>query len=187
MDIDVTKLVGIEVDSQDEAKEVHTAIENREEEGKLEFAEVTLVYKNDKGHVKTRYYGNTGFGIGASIGAGLGLGTALGLLTLGIAPALIGIGLLPGMFAGGFIGHFFTKHFAGKEFLRDIGDGLDAGKGYVLVATNDEGAEFLANDSSTEGHRIAHIDVSPEFVEDLQKAHAEAVETAKEQGDTEAV
>ena len=176
--MDVTKLVGIEVESRDDAKGVHEAIENREEEGKLDFEEITLVYKNDRGHVKTRYYGNTGFGIGASIGAGLGLGGALGLLTLGIAPAVIGIGLIPGMFAGGFVGHFFTKHFAGKEFLEDIGEGLDNGKGYVLVATDDAGAEFLAGDSSTDGHRLAHIDITPEFVEDLQKAHGEAVEAA---------
>lgn len=177
--MDVTKLVGIEVASKGDAKRVHEAIENRDDEGKFEAAEVTLVYKNDSGHVKTKHYGATGFGIGASIGAGLGLGTALGLLTLGIAPVLIGIGLLPGMFAGGFVGHFFTKHFAGKEFLKDIGAGLDAGKGYVFVATDDAGAAFLEGDSVTDGHKVAEIDVTPEFVEDLKKAHAEAVETAE--------
>ncbi len=181
--MDVTKLVGIEVASKGDAKRVHEAIENREEEGKLEFEEVTLVYKTDGGHVRTKYYGATGFGIGASIGAGLGLGGALGLLTVGVAPALIGIGLIPGLFAGGFVGHFFTKHFAGKEFLRDIGDGLDAGKGYVFVATDDAGAEFLQSDSSTDGHRLAEIDITPEFVEDLQKAHAEAVQSAGEAPD----
>lgn len=180
--MDVTKLVGIEVASKGDAKRVHESIENREEEGKLEAAEVTLVYKTDGGHVRTKYYGATGFGIGASIGAGVGLGAALGLLTLGIAPALIGIGLLPGMFTGGFIGHFFTKHFAGKEFLKDIAEGLDAGKGYVFVATNDAGAEFLHADSSTDGHRIAEIDITPEFVEDLQKAHEEALESGPEDG-----
>lgn len=176
--MDVTKLVGIEVASRGEAKDVHDAIENRVEEDRLEIAEATLVWKNERGHVKTRYYGMTGFGIGASIGAGLGLGGALGLLTVGVAPALIGIGLIPGMFAGGFVGHFFTKHFAGKEFLKDIGEGLDAGRGYVFVATDDAGAEFLEGDSSTDGHRIATVDITPEFVEDLQKAHAEAVEAA---------
>lgn len=178
--MDVTKLVGIEVASKGDAKRVHEAIENREDEGKLEAAEVTLVYKNDRGHIKTKYYGATGFGIGASIGAGLGLGGALGLLTVGVAPALIGIGLIPGLFAGGFVGHFFTKHFAGKEFLKDIGEGLDAGKGYVFVATDDAGSEFLQSDSSAAGHKVAEIDITPEFVEDLQKAHAEAVEAADE-------
>lgn len=176
--MDVTKLVGIEVASKDAAKDVHKAIENRVDEDKLEVAETTLVYKSERGHVKTHYYGSTGFGIGASVGAGIGLGTALGVAALGFAPAIIGIGLIPGMMTGGFIGHFFTKHFTGKEFLRDIGAGLDAGRGYLLVATDDAGAEFLASDSSTEGHRIAHIDVTPEFVEDLEKAHAEAVESA---------
>lgn len=183
--MDVTKLVGIEVDSMDDAKQVHEAIENREDEGKIEAEEVTLVYKSDGGHVKTKYYGATGFGIGASIGAGLGLGGALGVLTMGIAPALIGIGLIPGMLTGGFVGHFFTKHFAGKEFLKDIGEGLDAGKGYVFVATNDEGAAFIEGDSSSQGHRIATIDMTPEFVEDLQKAHAEAVEGAVEGSDSQ--
>ncbi len=178
--MDVTKLVGIEVASRTDAKSVHEAIENREDEGKLEVGEATLVWKNENGHVKTRYYGMSGFGIGASIGGGLGLGTSLGLIAVGITNPIIGIGLLPGMFAGGYIGHFFTKHFAGKEFLKDIGQGLDAGRGYVLVATDDAGAEFLESDSSTSGHRIATIDITPEFVEDLHKAHAEAVEAAAE-------
>lgn len=180
--MDVTKLVGIEIDSRSDAKEVHNAIEHRVDEGKLEIAEATLVYKTDHGHVKTRYYGATGFGIGASIGGGIGLGAAIGVASLGFAPALFGIGLIPGLIGGGFVGHFFTKHFAGKEFLKDIGAGLDAGKGYVIVATDDAGATFLRGDSSTSGHGIAEIDVTPEFVTDLQAA---TEEVAAESDDSE--
>lgn len=183
--MDVTKLVAIEIDSKHQAKEVHRAIDNRADEGKLEIEESTLVYKSDRGHIKTHYYGNTGFGIGASIGGGIGLGAAIGVATLGFAPILLGIGLLPGMFAGGFVGHFFTKHFAGKDFLKDIGAGLDAGKGYVIVATDDAGSDFLAGDSSTSGHNVAHVNVTPEFIQDLDKAHAEAVEASSDDSEEE--
>lgn len=171
--MDVTKLVGIEVSSRDEAKSVHKAIENRVDEEKLEIGEAVLVYKNEKGHIKRHYYGTTGFGVGASIGGGIGLGTGLAV-GLGLVNPILGIGLIPGAFAGGFIGHFFTKHFAGKEFLRDIGEGLDAGRGFVMVATDDAGAAFIEDDSVSDGHRVAVVDVTPEFVEDLTKAHGEA-------------
>lgn len=173
--MDVTKLVAVEIDSKKEAEAVHEAIENRLEEEKLEIAEAALVYKSERGHVKRDYYGMTGFGIGASIGGGIGAGLGIAGV-IGLINPLLGIGLLPGMFAGGYIGHFFTKHFAGKEFLKDMGEGLENGKGYVIVATDDSGAEFLSGDSATDGHRVAHIDVTPEFVDDLKKAHTEATE-----------
>lgn len=177
--MDVTKLVGIEVESRDAAKAVHKAIENRVDEDKLEVAEAVLVFKNERGHIKRHYYGTTGFGIGASIGGGIGLGTGVAV-ALGIVNPILGIGLLPGVFAGGFIGHFFTKHFAGKEFLKDIGEGLDAGRGYVMVATDDAGADFIASDSVADGHRVATIDITPEFVEDLAKAHDEAEDAVED-------
>ena len=171
--MDVTKLVGIEVSSKDEAKKVYEAIENRVDEEKLEVAEASLVFKNEKGHIKRHHYGTTGFGIGASVGGGIGLGTGLAA-ALGIVNPVLGIGLLGGAAAGGFIGHFFTKNFVGKEFLQDIGEGLDNGRGYVLVATDDAGTEFIKNDSAAAGHKIAEIDITPEFVEDLGKATEEA-------------
>ena len=171
--MDVTKLVGIEVSSKDEAKQVYQAIENRVDEERLEVAEASLVFKNDKGHIKRHHYGTTGFGIGASIGGGVGLGTGIAA-TLGIINPFLGIGLLGGAAVGGFIGHFFTKNFVGKDFLQDIGEGLDNGRGYVLVATDDAGTQFIKSDSAAAGHKIAEIDITPEFVEDLQKATEEA-------------
>lgn len=173
MGVEVSKLIAIEIASKSEAKRVHEAIENRVDEGILSVGEASLVYKTDRGHLRQHYYGMTGFGLGASVGGGLGLG--LGVAgAMGLINPLLGIGLLPGMFAGGYVGHFFTKHFAGKEFLKDLGAGLDAGHGYVLVATDDAGAELLEKDSSTQGHRLAVVDVTPEFVTDLAKVHKEA-------------
>lgn len=177
--MDVTKIVGIEVASRDDAKSVHRAIETREDEGNLEVAESSVVYKTEKGHLKHHYYGSSAFVVGTELGAITGAGIVgaglLGLINpiigVSMAAAIVGVGM-----EGGFIGHFFTHHFAGKDMLKDLGAGLDAGRGYVLIATDDAGAEFIAGDSASAGHRVATIDVTPQFVEDLAKAHEEAAE-----------
>ena len=172
--MDVTKIVGIEVDDKKEAREVHKAVEHRADEGKINVAEASLVYKNDRGHVTRSHYGSSGFALGGLIG-GIAGTSAVGLAALGIINPIIGVGLLTGVTAGAFVGHFFDHHFAGADFLKDIGQGLDHGKGYVLIATDDAGAEFLKADSSTEGHKLAAIEVDAHFLEDLSKAHDEAV------------
>lgn len=171
--MDVTKIVGIEVASRDSAKTVHKALETRIDEESLEIAELSLVFKNEKGHIKQHYYGTSGFRLGAEIGGVASVAT-IGLFVVGLINPIFMIGLMPGVVTGGFVGHFFTKHFVGKDFLKDIGQGLDQGRGYVLVATDNAGAEFIANDSVAAGHKVATIDVTPEFVEDLAKAHEEA-------------
>lgn len=173
--MDVTKIVGIEIDDKKQAREVHRAVENRADEGKIDIAEASLVYKNDRGHVSRSHYGSSGFAVGGLLG-GIAGTSVVGLGLLGIINPIVGVGLVGGMTTGAFIGHFFDHHFAGADFLKDIGKGLDEGKGYVLVATDDAGAEFLQADSSTEGHNIAAIDVNTKFLEDLSKAHDEAAD-----------
>lgn len=173
--MDVTKIVGIEIDDKHQAREVHHAVENRADEGKLQVAEASLVYKNERGHVSRKHYGSSGFAVGGLLGGITGTSLA-GLGLLGIINPIVGVGLIGGMTTGAFIGHFFDHHFAGADFLKDIGKGLSEGKGYVLVATDDAGAEFLQGDSSTSGHNIAVIQVDAQFLEDLSKAHDEAAE-----------
>lgn len=171
--MDVTTIVGIEIDSKEDAKAVHKALDHAADAGTFEIAEAALVYKNDKGHVKKEYYGLSGFGVGAVVGTAAGGGLAVAGV-LGLINPIIGIGLLPGLIGGGFIGHFFERHFVGKDFLKDIGAGLDDGKGYVLVATDDAGAEAITSNPVASMHRVATIDVTPEFVEDLNAAAVEA-------------
>lgn len=173
--MDVTKIVGIEIDDKHEARDVHHAVENRADEGKLQIAEASLVYKNDRGHVSRKHYGSSGFAVGGLLGGIAGTSIA-GLGLLGIINPVVGVGLVGGMTTGAFIGYFFDHHFAGADFLKDIGKGLAEGKGYVLIATDDAGAEFLQDDSSTAGHKLAAIDVDAKFLEDLSKAHDEAAE-----------
>lgn len=177
--MDVTKIVAVEVDDKKEAREVHHAIEHRADEGKLDVAEASLVYKNDRGHVSRKHYGSSGFAVGGLLGGIAGTSVA-GLGLLGIINPIIGVGLIGGVTTGAFIGHFFDNHFVGADFMKDIGEGLDNGKGYVLIATDDAGASFLQDDSSTNGHKVAEIDVTPQFLEDLNKAHDEAVESGAE-------
>lgn len=172
--MDVTKIVGIEIDDKKVAREVHHAIANRADEGKLDVAEMSLVYKNDRGHISRSHYGSSGFAVGGLLG-GIAGTSVVGLGLLGIINPIIGVGLIGGMTTGAFIGHFFDHHFTGSDFLKDIGQGLDHGKGYVLVATDDAGASFLEGDSSTDGHKVAVIEVNAKFLEDLTKAHDEAV------------
>ncbi len=171
--MDVTKIVGIEVASRDTAKTVHKALETRVDEDSLEIAELSLVFKNEKGHIKQHYYGTSNFRLGAEIGGVASVAT-MGAAVVGLISPILIIGLAPAVITGGFIGHFFTKHFVGKDFLKDIGQGLDQGRGYILVATDDAGAEFIVNDSVAAGHKVATIDVTAQFVEDLAKAHEEA-------------
>lgn len=174
--MDVTTIVGIEIDSKDDAKSVHKSLDHAADAGTFEVAESALVYKKDNGHVKKEYYGASGFGIGAAAGGAAGMGLAAAGL-LGLINPIIGIGLLPGIIGGGFIGHFFDKHFVGKEFLADIGEGLDAGKGYVLIATDEAGASALTSNPVASNHKVATIDVTPEFVEDLNAASKEAADS----------
>jgi uncharacterized membrane protein len=178
--MDVTKIVGIEIDDKKEARELHRAIEHRADEGKIEVEEASLVYKNDRGHITRSHYGSSGFAVGGLVG-GIAGTSAFGLAALGIINPIIGVGLLGGITVGAFIGHFFDHHFTGADFLKDIGEGLEHGKGYVLVATDDAGAEFLQGDSLSSGHKMAAIDVDAHFLDDLSKAHQEAAEMQAEE------
>lgn len=176
-DVNVTKLVGVEVSSKSEGKDFYKALTEAEDAGELEFAEVALVYKNDRGHIKRDYYGGSAFGVGASIGGGIGLGTGLAA-AIGLINPVLGIGLLGGALAGGVIGDLWRKHFVGKDFLENIGKGLDEGKGYVIVATDDAGAGAVASHASTAGHGVAQIDVTAEFISDMETASTAEAEAA---------
>jgi uncharacterized membrane protein len=178
------RIIGITVDSRQAADEAVDQLDAKVESGQVSIREVAIVYKTASGKVKVDYVHSHAVLIGAAIGLGwavLGIGgtvaTGGALLPLFIGGA-IGAGVDTGI--GAAIGHAVGKHRRqeSKDFLKTIGDSVQAGGAAVLVAADPANADKLLADmrASYPGHHSINISAAEQ--EDIIRGAHQALAQA---------
>jgi hypothetical protein len=114
------KIVAAKVDSKSDAQRAYREIEDAQDAGTTDFQEVLGIWKNEKGTVRSKYYGNHARSVG----------TGVGLLLGGPVPAVIGY----------FVGrHVMPKNKILTPFLEDLDDFVDRdGAAIFVLAAEDE-------------------------------------------------
>lgn len=174
------RIIGIKVDSREEAEDLVERLDTMADDGQVTIREVAIVFKKANGRVKVHYMHSHAVLIGAAIGVAVGGVTILtgGLLAVFIAGAA-GLGVEAG--AGAAIGHAVAKHRRqeSKDFLKSVGDTVQAGRAAVLAACDPPNAEKLLAELRADypGHET--IDLSAAEQDDIIKNAHEALTAAR--------
>ncbi len=173
------RIIGIKADSRDTAEDLVERLDTMVDDGQATIREVAIVFKKANGRVKVHYMHSHAMLIGAAIGVAVGGVTILsgGLLAAFIAGAA---GLVIEAGVGAEIGHAVAKHRRqeSKDFLKSIGDTVQAGGAAVLAACDPPNAEKLLAELRADypGHKT--IDLPAAEQEDLINNAREAVTSA---------
>ncbi len=174
------RIIGIKVNSRNAAEEAVDQLDAKVDSGGATIREMAIVYKTGRGKVKVNYVHSHAVLIGSAVGLGvavLGLGTiATGgaLLPIFVAGA-VGVGVDTGI--GATIGHFVGKHRRqeSKDFLKSIGESVQAGGAAVLVVADPENAQKLLADVRADYPGHESIDLSAAEQEDIIRSAHEAI------------
>lgn len=175
------RIIGIKVDSRDTAEDLVERLDTMVDDGQATIRELAIVFKKANGRVKVHYVHSHAMLIGAAIGVAVGGVTILsgGLLAVFIAGAA-GLLVGAGAGAGAEIGHAVARHRRqeSKDFLKSVGDTVQAGGAAVLAACDPPNAEKLLAELRADYPDHETIDLSAAEQEDLINNAHEAVTSA---------
>lgn len=118
------KVVGLKVEDKKHAQEAWKTLHERHEAGETDYMEVLGLWKNKRGKVHAKYYGNHYRSVGAVVG-----------LALGVIPGIIGY------YAGR---HYMFKGKVETKFIDGLGDYVENGGAAIFALVPSGDAEPLA-------------------------------------------
>ena len=149
------RVVGVKVEDKKHAQEAWKALEARHEAGETDYVEVLGVWKNERGKVHAKYYGNHYRLVGTLVG-----------LYFGVIPAVVGY----------YVGrHYMFKGKVETKALDGLGDFVENGGAAIFALVPEGDAEplvawFLENYPGAE----TEIVDAAVFKTDLDALQAEA-------------
>jgi hypothetical protein len=118
------RVVGVKVEDKKHAQEAWKTLHARHEAGETDYVEVLGVWKNERGKVHSKYYGNHYRLIGTLVG-----------LYLGVIPAVIGY----------YVGrHYMFKGKVETKSLDGLGDFVENGGAAIFALVPEGDADALA-------------------------------------------
>jgi hypothetical protein len=151
------KVVGLKVEDKNHAQEAYKTLHARHEAGETDYVEVLGLWKNEKGKVHAKYYGNHYRLAGTVVG-----------LYLGVIPGIIGY----------YVGrHYMFKGKMTTKALDGLGDFVENGGAAIFVLVPASDAEPLAAwfSETYPGTETEIVDAAI-FKADLDAMQAEAEE-----------
>lgn len=153
------KIVGMKVESKRDAQHAYKALDAQQDAGETEYYEVLGMWKNEKGKVHSKYYGNHERLLGTAVGA-----------LFGVIPAVIGY----------YIGrHEMPKGQVQTKFLEDLAGFVDNDGAAIFVLVDDADADPLVAyfNESYPGNETEVADTD-QFQADVAVLEEEVTQTA---------